>query len=128
MFMLKYLKLPLEQIVKQMMQKLLMYSIFPLETLCLTSVTIIWEITQILFLQNCSWFFEKGTEKFRMMNKLHVVEKHEQEKNKRMEIYYDRLLKLANNLQHKTINSFFIIIFKSGLQPYMCVPTIGLKK
>jgi hypothetical protein len=126
--MLKYLKLPLEQIVKQMMQKLLMYSIFPLETLCLTSVTIIWEITQILFLQNCSWFFEKGTEKFRMMNKLHVVEKHEQEKNKRMEIYYDRLLKLANNLQHKTINSFFIIIFKSGLQPYMCVPTIGLKK
>ncbi len=105
-----------------------MYSIFPLETLCLTSVTIIWEITQILFLQNCSWFFEKGTEKFRMMNKLHVVEKHEQEKNKRMEIYYDRLLKLANNLQHKTINSFFIIIFKSGLQPYMCVPTIGLKK
>ncbi len=111
-----------------MMQKLLMYSIFPLETLCLTSVTIIWEITQILFLQNCSWFFEKGTEKFRMMNKLHEVEKHEQEKNKKMEIYYDRLLKLANNLQHKTINSFFIIIFKSGLQPYMCVPTIGLKK
>jgi len=45
MLMSKYLKLPLEQIVKQMMQKLLICSILPSEILCLTSVTIIWEIT-----------------------------------------------------------------------------------
>jgi len=49
MFMLEYLKLLLEQIMKQIMHKLLICSILTLKILCLTSVIIIWEITQIIF-------------------------------------------------------------------------------
>jgi hypothetical protein len=45
-----------------------------------------------------------------------------------MEIYYKRLLKLTNNLQHKTTNNFLTIIFRSGLQPYLHVTTIGMKR
>jgi hypothetical protein len=45
MLMSKCLKLSLEQIVNQMMQKLLICSVLPSEILCLVSVTIIWEIT-----------------------------------------------------------------------------------
>jgi hypothetical protein len=48
-----------------------------------------------------------------------------QEKNESVEVYYDRLLKLANSLQHKTMNSFLTIVFKSRLQPYLCVATQG---
>ncbi len=50
-----------------------------------------------------------------------------QKKNERVEVYYERLLKLANSLQHRTTNSFLIIVFKFGLQPYLCV-TIGMKR
>jgi hypothetical protein len=59
-FMSEYLKLLLKQIMKYMMQKLLIYYILPYEILCLISVIIIWEITQILLLHNCSWLFVKG--------------------------------------------------------------------
>ncbi len=51
-----------------------------------------------------------------------------QEKNERVEVYYEKLLKLANSLQHMIIDNFLTIIFKSGLQPYMCVTTKGKKK
>jgi hypothetical protein len=51
-----------------------------------------------------------------------------QEKNERVEVYYERLLKLANNLQHRTIDSFLNIVFRSKLQSYLCVATIGMKK
>ncbi len=51
-----------------------------------------------------------------------------QEKNERVEVYYDKLLKLANGLQHKTTNSFLTIVFKFGLQPYLCVATIGMMR
>jgi hypothetical protein len=44
-------------------------------------------------------------------------------KNERMEVYYERLLKLANNLQHKATNNFLTIVFKFGLQPYLRVAT-----
>jgi hypothetical protein len=50
------------------------------------------------------------------------------EKNERVEVYYERLLKLANSLQHKTTNSFLTIIFSFRLQPYLHVATIGMKK
>ncbi len=50
-----------------------------------------------------------------------------QKKNERVDVYYERLLKLANSLQHKTTNGFITIIFKSGLQPYLKVK-IGMKK
>jgi hypothetical protein len=50
-----------------------------------------------------------------------------QEKNERMEVYYERLLMLANSLQHKIINNFLTIVFKSRLQPYLCVATTCTK-
>jgi hypothetical protein len=51
-----------------------------------------------------------------------------QEKNEKVEVYHDRLLKLANSLQQKTTNSLFIIIVKYGLQPYLHVATIGMRR
>jgi hypothetical protein len=45
-----------------------------------------------------------------------------------MEVCYERLLKLANNLQHKIINSFLTTVFRIGLQPYTCVAIIGMKE
>jgi hypothetical protein len=51
-----------------------------------------------------------------------------QEKNERVEVYYERLLKLVNNFQHKTIDSFLITIFKFGLQPYLHVTIASMKR
>jgi hypothetical protein len=51
-----------------------------------------------------------------------------EEKNEIVEVYYERLLKLANSLQHNTIDSFLTIVFKSGLQPYLRVATAGMKR
>jgi hypothetical protein len=51
-----------------------------------------------------------------------------QKKNEKVEVYNDRLLKLANNLQHKTIDNFLTIVFRSRLQPYLCVTIIGMKR
>ncbi len=51
-----------------------------------------------------------------------------QEKNERVEVYYERLLKLFNNLQQKTTNSFLTIVFKSRLQPYLRVAIAGMKR
>jgi hypothetical protein len=45
-----------------------------------------------------------------------------------MEVYYEKLLKLANTLQHKTINSFLTTIFRYGLQLYLHVATIGMNR
>jgi hypothetical protein len=50
------------------------------------------------------------------------------EKNEKVEVYYERLLKLANSLQHTTIDSFLTIILKFGLQPYLHVATTGMKR
>ncbi len=51
-----------------------------------------------------------------------------QEKNERVEVYHQRLLKLATSFQHNTTNSFLIIVFRSGLQPYLHVATIGMER
>ncbi len=51
-----------------------------------------------------------------------------EEKNERVEVYYERLLKLPNSLQQHITNSFLTIIFKSRLQPYLRVATTGMKK
>jgi hypothetical protein len=45
-----------------------------------------------------------------------------------MEVYYERLLKLANSLQLKTTNNFLAIVFISGLQPYLRVAIVGMKR
>jgi hypothetical protein len=46
------------------------------------------------------------------------------EKNERVEVYYEKLLKLTNSFQHKTTYSFLTIIFRFGLQPYLHLATI----
>jgi hypothetical protein len=51
-----------------------------------------------------------------------------QDKNERVEVYYERLLKLTNNLQHKTIDNSIITIFRSRLQTYTHVAIVGMKK
>jgi hypothetical protein len=51
-----------------------------------------------------------------------------QETNERMEVYYERLLKLINSLQHKTTNNLLTIIFRSRLQPYLHVTTTSIKR
>jgi hypothetical protein len=50
------------------------------------------------------------------------------EKNDRMEVYYERLLKLANSFQYKTTNSFLTIIVRFGLQPYLHVAITSMKR
>jgi hypothetical protein len=45
-----------------------------------------------------------------------------------VDVYYEILLMLANSLQHKTIDNFLTIIFKTRLQPYLCVAIVGMKK
>jgi hypothetical protein len=61
MFESKFLKLPLKQMVKQMMHRLLICLVLPSKILCLISVTTTWEITHIVLLQNYSWLLVKGT-------------------------------------------------------------------
>jgi hypothetical protein len=50
------------------------------------------------------------------------------EKNERVEVYYERLLKLANSLQHTTTNNFLTIVFRSRLQPYLHVTIASMKR
>jgi hypothetical protein len=50
------------------------------------------------------------------------------EKNEKVEVYYESLLKLANRVQHKTTNGFLTIVFIFGLQPYLYVAIGSMKK
>ncbi len=45
-----------------------------------------------------------------------------------MEVYYEILLKLANNLQHNIRNSLLTIVFRTRLQPYLHVTTSMKRK
>jgi hypothetical protein len=51
-----------------------------------------------------------------------------QDNNERMEVYYERLLKLANSLQHETTKKFLATIFRFGLQPYLCIAIANMKR
>jgi hypothetical protein len=51
-----------------------------------------------------------------------------QKMDERVEVYYERLLKLANSFQHKTTYNLLIIVFKFGIQPYIYVATIDMKR
>ncbi len=44
-----------------------------------------------------------------------------------MEVYYERIQKLAHGLQVPTIINFLIIVFRAGLQSYLKIATIGMK-
>jgi hypothetical protein len=50
----------------------------------------------------------------------------QQQISERIEVYYGRLLKLANNLQVKATDVFLIIIFIVYFHPYFILATIGL--
>jgi hypothetical protein len=41
---------------------------------------------------------------------------------------YEKLLKLTNNFQNMTIDSFLTTVFIFGLQPYLCVATTCMKR
>jgi hypothetical protein len=59
---------------------------------------------------------------------LFVTKEHEAKEEWKGGHYYERLLKLTNSLQHRIINNFLTPIFRSRLQPYLCVTTIGMKR
>jgi hypothetical protein len=50
-----------------------------------------------------------------------------QKKIEQMEVYYDWLSKLVNNLQRPTTNNFLTIILKFGLQFYLLIAIVGMK-
>jgi hypothetical protein len=123
----KYLKLPLEQIMKHANN---------INFFCFTFRDImsdwcnnymrdypnyIFVKLQLVF---CKWYIKVHNDEqvyLQLKNMKH-------EKNERMEVYYERLLKFTNNLQHKTTNNFLTTIFIFGLQPYLHVTTTCMKK
>ncbi len=50
-----------------------------------------------------------------------------QKEIKRVEVYYERIQKLAHGLQVPTTYSFLIIVFRAGLQSYLKIATIRMK-
>jgi hypothetical protein len=51
-----------------------------------------------------------------------------QEETKRLEVYYERIQKLVHGLQILTINNFLTIVFKAGLQSYLIITIVGMKR
>jgi len=51
-----------------------------------------------------------------------------QEEIERVEVYYERILKLAHGLQVLTIDNFLTIVFRASLQSYFKIVTIGMKR
>jgi hypothetical protein len=51
-----------------------------------------------------------------------------QEETERVEVYYEQIQKLAHGLQVPTIDDFFIIVFKVGLQSYPKVASTRMKQ
>jgi hypothetical protein len=70
---------------------------------------------QFITIQNDEWVY------LQLKNMKH-------EKNEKVEVYYERLLKLTNSFSHMTTYSFLTIVFRSGIQPYQCVTTTCMKK
>jgi hypothetical protein len=44
-----------------------------------------------------------------------------------VEVYYERIQKLAHGLQVPTTYNFLTIVFKASLQSYLRIATIGMK-
>ncbi len=51
-----------------------------------------------------------------------------QGKDEKVKIYYERMLKLTNNLQHWANYSLLISFFQIGLWSYIWITTTGMKK
>jgi hypothetical protein len=45
-----------------------------------------------------------------------------------VEVYYERIQKLAHDLQVPTTDSFLTILFKACLQSYLRIATIGMQQ
>jgi hypothetical protein len=48
--------------------------------------------------------------------------------HKRVEVYYEWILKLANCLQHKANDNLLITFLRIGLVPYLRITTVGMKQ
>jgi hypothetical protein len=48
--------------------------------------------------------------------------------DKRVEVYYEWIFKLANCLQHKANDILLTTLFQVGLVPYSQIATIGMKR
>ncbi len=50
------------------------------------------------------------------------------EESKRVEVYYEKIQKLAHGLQLPTTYSFLTTMFKASLQSYLKIATIKVKR
>ncbi len=50
------------------------------------------------------------------------------EETERVEVYYERIQKLAHGLQVATIDSFLTIVFRVGLESYLRITTTRMKR
>jgi len=48
--------------------------------------------------------------------------------DKKVEAYYERILKLANCLQHQANNNLLTTFFRARLQPYLWIAIRGMKR
>jgi hypothetical protein len=70
----------------------------------------------------CKWYcIVQNNEHFYMAFK--VIK---QGNDKKVEVYYERILKLANCFQHK-VDNLLTIFFQARLVPYLRITTIGMK-
>jgi hypothetical protein len=51
-----------------------------------------------------------------------------QKETERVEVYYERIQKLTHGLQVPTTYSFLNIMFRMGLQSYLIITTIRMKR
>jgi hypothetical protein len=63
-----------------------------------------------------------------MTNKIYMELKNmKQEEIERVEVYYEWIQKLVHGLQIPTTNRFLTIVFKTCLQSYFIIATIGMR-
>ncbi len=48
--------------------------------------------------------------------------------DKKVEVYYERILKLANWFQHQVDDNLLTTFFLSSLQPYLWITILGMKR
>jgi hypothetical protein len=46
----------------------------------------------------------------------------------KMEVYYERIMKLVNCLNHTVDNSLLMTFFRTKLVPYLQLATVGMKR
>jgi VanZ family protein len=51
-----------------------------------------------------------------------------QEETEKVEVYYERIQKLAHILQVLIVNNFLTIVFKASLQSYLKIATTGMNQ